>query len=388
MPLPPRQPGGGNLFTDFAGGGYFYLDNRDRAVIPTTLRHVFVVRQTGGGTRLRDRARLRPLDRRAAGRQDHLGAAGLERAAVVRVDERRRRDRRPEDRRGPLAAAGREDRQLVRGRGHRRGLHRHRRRAVPARRRARAGCPTTVWREPYENSGVQKPGQSSAGSGTTPTLMGAGLVAITDNADPMNVLVYRAPARAALICRAAGLREGRERHRPVADRHRPLAGGREQLRLLRPARDRRAARRPRRASSASTSTRGGGCHTAWRSAERAPSVVPKLSARNGLVYTYTKDPQPDERRRLVPDRARLRAPARRSTSASAARGSATTTTTRRSRSARTGPPTSATLGGLVALRDKTPPPGAGPASGGEAGEGCGGCGCTSGGWAASARGCG
>ena len=43
MPLPPRQPGGGNLFTDFAGGGYFYLDNRDRAVIPTTLRHVYVV---------------------------------------------------------------------------------------------------------------------------------------------------------------------------------------------------------------------------------------------------------------------------------------------------------------------------------------------------------
>ena len=36
MPLPPRQPGGGNLFTDFAGGGYFYLDHRDRAVIPTT----------------------------------------------------------------------------------------------------------------------------------------------------------------------------------------------------------------------------------------------------------------------------------------------------------------------------------------------------------------
>ena len=50
MPLPPRQPGGGNLFTDFAGGGYFYLDNRDRAVIPTTTRHVYVVRQTGGGT--------------------------------------------------------------------------------------------------------------------------------------------------------------------------------------------------------------------------------------------------------------------------------------------------------------------------------------------------
>src|SRR5206468_395663 len=43
MDLPPRMPGGGNPLTDFAGGGYFYLDNRDRAVIPTTTRHVYVV---------------------------------------------------------------------------------------------------------------------------------------------------------------------------------------------------------------------------------------------------------------------------------------------------------------------------------------------------------
>ena len=38
FPLPPRIPspaGGGNPFTDFSGGGYFYLDNQDRVVIPT-----------------------------------------------------------------------------------------------------------------------------------------------------------------------------------------------------------------------------------------------------------------------------------------------------------------------------------------------------------------
>ena len=34
------------------------------------------------------------------------------------------------------------------------------------------------------------------------------------------------------------------------------------------------------------------CHLVWNNAERAPSVVPKLSLRNGLVYTYTKDPGP------------------------------------------------------------------------------------------------
>ena len=47
--LPPRvvnPASGGNPFTDFSGGGYFYLDNLDRAVIPTTTRHIWVVGQT------------------------------------------------------------------------------------------------------------------------------------------------------------------------------------------------------------------------------------------------------------------------------------------------------------------------------------------------------
>src|SRR5204863_2365654 len=54
-----------------------------------------------------------------------------------------------------------------------------------------SGAPTVTWREPYPNSGIAKPGQSDAGSGTTPTLMGADYVAILDNADPMDVVVYR-----------------------------------------------------------------------------------------------------------------------------------------------------------------------------------------------------
>ena len=42
----------------------------------------------------------------------------------------------------------------------------------------------------------------------------------------------------------------------------------------------------------------------WRSHERAPSVVPKLSLANGLVYTYTKPADPTHRR-LVLHRDRL-----------------------------------------------------------------------------------
>ena len=57
------------------------------------------------------------------------------------------------------------------------------------------GTPAVTWREEYANSGVRKPGQVSPGSGTTPTLVGSKYVAITDNADPMNVVVYRRAAR-------------------------------------------------------------------------------------------------------------------------------------------------------------------------------------------------
>src|SRR5439155_17901780 len=57
--LPPRQPGAasGSIFTDFSGGGYFYLDNQDRAIVPTTTRHLYVVAETldkPGFTRQRD----------------------------------------------------------------------------------------------------------------------------------------------------------------------------------------------------------------------------------------------------------------------------------------------------------------------------------------------
>src|SRR4051794_12791514 len=49
MSLPPRVPGAGSIFNDFAGGGYFYLDNADQAVIPTTTRHILVIAVTAGG---------------------------------------------------------------------------------------------------------------------------------------------------------------------------------------------------------------------------------------------------------------------------------------------------------------------------------------------------
>ncbi len=59
----------------------------------------------------------------------------------------------------------------------------------------RDGRPRVDWKVTYDNSGIVKPSQVDAGSGTTPTILPGGYVAITDNADPMNVVVYRKAKR-------------------------------------------------------------------------------------------------------------------------------------------------------------------------------------------------
>src|SRR5436853_70888 len=45
----PRSPSGGSPCSDFSGGGYFDLDTPDRAVVPTTTGHIWVVGESGNG---------------------------------------------------------------------------------------------------------------------------------------------------------------------------------------------------------------------------------------------------------------------------------------------------------------------------------------------------
>ena len=85
--LPNRIiPPGANPFQSFTGGGYFYLDNHDRAVIPTSARHLVVVALRGGAEHpaLGAGARLRRERDRARGRRDRLSAARPPGAPVVR----------------------------------------------------------------------------------------------------------------------------------------------------------------------------------------------------------------------------------------------------------------------------------------------------------------
>jgi outer membrane protein assembly factor BamB len=159
------------------------------------------------------------------------------------------------------------------------------------------GDPVVTWREPYDFGTRLKPGQSAMGSGTTPTLLGDSHVAITDNADPhMHVLVYRrgkTPVESRLVCSVPvfGENEGATDNSLIATATSiivennygylgvdSMTGGR---------------------STAPGITRIDldpgleTCSIAWTNQARAPNVLPKLSLADGLVYTYTKEPDPE-----------------------------------------------------------------------------------------------
>ena len=77
--------------------------------------------------------------------------------------------------------------------------------------------------------------------------MDNGYVAITDNADPMNVVVYRTERKLdsgekRTVCKQPVFGVGAQRDRELADHRRALADRREQLRLSGPVRAERRAR--------------------------------------------------------------------------------------------------------------------------------------------------
>jgi hypothetical protein len=296
FPLPPRQPGAANPFTDFAGGGYFYLDHLDRAVIPTTTRHIWVVEQTEGPlgpgfalTRDYDVSGSLSVDDKLfsalpdwAGRIWWVSQAGVvgtiapESGAVRTLDTNEQiTNSFAVDETGGVYIVT--DAALYRFDA------------------SADGAPVVTWRAQYANSGVRKPGQVSPGSGTTPTLMGAEYVAITDNADPMDVVVYkrgRTVSGSRLVCTQPVFERGAS-----ATDNSLIGAGRSLI-----VENNYGYSGPTATTQGATTTpglqriditdTGDRCKTVWRSSEIAPSVVPKLSLANGLVYTYTKSADP------------------------------------------------------------------------------------------------
>jgi hypothetical protein len=295
MPLPPRDPTSGNPFTSFSGGGYFYLDDSDRAVISTTTRHVWVIGETAepGFQIERDYdlgLQVPPGDQIVSALPDWSGRIWFvsNKGVVGTIDPAS----------GAVKVHGLTNEGITNSFAvdESGGVYIVSDKALYRFDAAADGTPTVSWRKMYDNSGIKKPGQSDAGSGTTPTLMGSEYVAITDNADPMDVVVYRrgrditagrvvctqpvfAPGQGATDNSLIGTDTAM-----VVENNYGYSG---------PAATENGGTVPGGLERVDVNADGSGCHAVWTSSERAPSVVPKLSLANGLVYTYTKDPQPD-----------------------------------------------------------------------------------------------
>jgi hypothetical protein len=127
--------------------------------------------------------------------------------------------------------------------------------------------------------------------------MGPDFVAITDNADPMNIVVYRRSASvpgARLVCTEQVFLAG-----TGATDQSLIGAGRAMVAennfgYTGPASTMNGGVTSPGLQRVDIDEDGLGCHTVWSSQERAPSVVPKLSLASGLVYTFTKPPRSDD----------------------------------------------------------------------------------------------
>ena len=294
FPLPPRQPSGGNPFNDFSGGGYFYLDHQDRAVIPTGHRHIWVVGETtgplGDGFALeRDydvSGALAVDDKLFSVLPDWSGRLWfISQQGVV----------------GTIDPGSGAIRTLTLGEqitnsfsvDESGGVYIVSEAALYRFDAATGGAPSVTWREVYPNSGVHKPGQSGPGSGTTPDVIGSQYVAIADNADPMQVVVYKRAKQvhgSRLVCAQPVFEPGAgatDNSLITAGRSIVVENNYGYSGLM--ATMEGATTEPGIAR-VDINTNGRGCRTVWSNDERAPSVVPKLSLATGLVYAYTKPP--------------------------------------------------------------------------------------------------
>jgi hypothetical protein len=293
MALPPRLPGSTSIFNDFAGGGYFYLDNRDRAVVPTTTRHVFVVAVGAAGfTQQRDydlTGAVAVGDKIISALPDWTGRLWFASTRGVV---------------GTVAPSGQvRAKQLGEGISNsfavddQGGVFVVTQKALYRLDAATDGSPAVSWREQYRNSGIAKPGQSDAGSGTTPTVMEGGRVSIADNDDPMNVVVYRKARQVSgsrVVCTQPVFSKG------ASSTDQSLIAARNSIVVE----NNYGHSGPTSVNDGKTTTpgiervdvnkSGHGCHRKWHSNEIAPSVVPKLSTETGLVYTYTKPRRTDD----------------------------------------------------------------------------------------------
>ncbi|MEA2306614.1 MAG: hypothetical protein QOH43_3894 [Solirubrobacteraceae bacterium] len=297
LPNAPTPPGT-KEFQNFAGGGYFYLDAKDRIWSATKTNHLVVLSESSDGTKLVKTADydLNPAvtsgERVTSALPDFQGRiwfVSKQSGRIGVLDPKTKRIR--------VLRLGEEvensfavDRDAVYIVSDKR-MYRFS--------AGKDGKPRIDWKVTYANSGIVKPSQVDAGSGTTPTVMAGGYVAITDNADPMNIVVYRKARKLGtgvrrVVCQVPVFSKGAsatenslltagralivENNYGYQDPFGPTTGALTEPGFAR----------------VDVDADGKGCTKRWtNTTERAPSVVPKLSTRTGLVYSYTRDDDPN-----------------------------------------------------------------------------------------------
>ena len=305
-PLPPRPASSADHpFTAFGGGGYFYLDQKDRVVVPTSDGTIQVVKETGTpaapaltlakeydvSKQVGDGLILSALPD-WAGRIWYVTDTG-----VVGVLDRRSGHTRARDLGEGIgnSIAVDEDR----------GVYVVTDKALYRFRSNRSLRPRIDWRTAYDAGHRQKPGQSQAGSGTTPTIVrrhGHHFVTITDNADPrMHVLVYDVARPARPFCKVPVF----PKHRGSTDNSLIAVGNaivvENNYGYTGPEQDPQSSDPAR---NTPTTVPGvvrvdvdygdRSCHKAWSNRKvRVPTSVSKVSAANGLLYVY-EHPAADE----------------------------------------------------------------------------------------------
>ncbi|UCD84258.1 MAG: hypothetical protein JSU92_13415 [Deltaproteobacteria bacterium] len=154
------------------------------------------------------------------------------------------------------------------------------------------GSPHYIWRQGYERATQEKPGMLSRGTGTTPTLLGDDLVALTDNADEqVNLLVFRRLSGEE-ICRIPLFNPGESvvEISPIGYRD---AGGSFESVIVQ-----NNYNAPTIYSDYTSLATGlvrvdvlpdrSGCIEVWSNDDFPATTVPKLSTATGLIYTYTQ----------------------------------------------------------------------------------------------------
>jgi hypothetical protein len=290
--LPPRIiPPGVNPFQS-PGGAYFYVDNKDRAVVSMG-RQIFVIAIRGNSlkqVRTYDLSSAIPSDDQInsalpdwSGRlwfvsRQH-GIVGVIDPATGRVLGTRRTGE----------AIGNSFAMDETG-----GVFVVTDKAQYRFDARKDGSPKVTWRYAYQNIGTRKPGQFDAGSGTTPTLMGKHYLSIADNAAHLHVVVLRrgrdlARGQKRVVCQQPVFNKGRgDTENSIIATDRAMIVENNYGYFPPPDATSEGKTTTPGVQRVDVNRNGKGCHTVWKSKEISPSTVPKLSLKTGLVYLYTK----------------------------------------------------------------------------------------------------